>query len=75
MYTVKEAADILGVSSHTVRYYDDLGLVPGSARDAAGNRTFDNMAMEWLFVAVMLRKTGMPLTEIRRYEELYAKGA
>lgn len=46
MYTVKEAADILGVSSHTVRYYDDLGLVPGSARDAAGNRTFDNMAME-----------------------------
>ncbi len=31
--------------------------------------------MEWLFVVVMLRKTGMPLTEIRRYEELYAKGA
>lgn len=75
MYTVKEAADILGVSSQTVRYYDDLGLVPGSARDAAGNRTFGNMAMEWLFVVVMLRKTGMPLTEIRRYEELYAKGA
>ena len=75
MYTVKEAANILGVSPHTVRYYDDQGLVPGSARDAAGNRVFDDMAMEWLFVAVTLRKTGMPLAEIRRYEELYAKGA
>lgn len=75
MYTVKEAADILGVSPHTVRYYDDQGLVPGSVRDAAGNRAFDGMAMEWLFVAVTLRKTGMPLADIRRYEELYARGA
>ena len=75
MYTVKEAADVLGVSPHTVRYYDDQGLVPGSARDAAGNRAFDDMAMEWLFVAVTLRKTGMPPVETRRYEELYARGA
>lgn len=75
MYTVKEAADILGVSPHTVRYYDDQGLVPGSVRDAAGNRAFDGMAMEWLFVAVTLRKTGMPLADIRRYEGLYARGA
>lgn len=75
MYAVKEAADILGVSPHTVRYYDDQCLVPGSVRDAAGNRVFDGMAMEWLFVAVTLRKTGMPLAEIRRYEELYARGA
>ena len=29
MYTVKEVADILGVSVHTVRYYDDQGLIPG----------------------------------------------
>lgn len=73
MYTVKEAAEALGVSPHTVRYYDDQGLVPGSARDEHGNRAFDDMAMEWLFVAVTLRKTGMPLAEVRRYEELYAR--
>lgn len=74
MYTVKEAAEILGVSSHTVRYYDDQGLVPGDNRDACGNRAFDDMAMEWLFIAVTLRETGMPLSEVRRYEELYARG-
>ena len=51
MYTVKEAVDILGVSPHTVHYNADQGLVPGCARDAAaGNRAFDDMAMEWLFV-------------------------
>ncbi|MBD5556882.1 MAG: MerR family DNA-binding transcriptional regulator [Roseburia sp.] len=30
MYTVKEVAELLGVSVHTVRYYDDKGLIPGT---------------------------------------------
>lgn len=33
MYTVKEVAEILGVSVHTVRYYDDQGWIPGTKRD------------------------------------------
>lgn len=38
MYTVKEVADILGVSVHTVRYYDDQGLIPGTKRDSYNQR-------------------------------------
>lgn len=35
MYTVKELAELLGVFVHTVRYYDDKGMIPGTKRNAA----------------------------------------
>ena len=74
MYTVKEVADILGVSVHTVRYYDDQGLIPGTKRDSYNQRIFDDMELEWLFVSISLRDTGLPLKEIKRYIELYQQG-
>lgn len=74
MYTVKEAAEILGVSVHTVRYYDDRGLIPGTKRNSANQRLFDDMELEWLFVSITLRNTGLSIKEVRNYIELYQKG-
>lgn len=74
MYTVKQVADILGVSVHTVRYYDDKGLIPGTKRNSANQRMFDNNELEWLFVSITLRSTGLSLAEIKRYITLYQQG-
>lgn len=74
MYTVKQVADILGVSVHTVRYYDDKGLIPGTKRNSANQRMFDDNELEWLFVSITLRNTGLSLAEIKRYITLYQQG-
>lgn len=74
MYTVKEVAELLGVSVHTVRYYDDKGLIPGTKRNAANQRLFDDMEVEWLFVSLTLRNTGLSLKEVKHYIELYQQG-
>lgn len=74
MYTVKQAAQILGVSVHTVRYYDDRGLIPGTKRNSANQRLFDDNELEWLFVSITLRNTGLSVKEVRRYIELYQQG-
>lgn len=74
MYTVKEVAELLGVSVHTVRYYDDKGLVPGTKRNAANQRLFDDMEVEWLFVSLTLKNTGLPLKDVKHYIELYQQG-
>lgn len=74
MYSVKEVAEILGVSVHTVRYYDDRDLIPGVIRDNTNRRQFNDDALEWIFVCVMLRKTGLSIKEIKRYVDLYQQG-
>lgn len=74
MYTVKQVAEILGISVHTVRYYDDKGLIPGTKRNSANQRVFDDEELEWLFVSVTLRNTGLSLAEIKRYITLYQQG-
>lgn len=74
MYTVKQAADILGVSVHTVRFYDDKGLIPGTKRNSANQRIFDDMELEWLFISLTLRNTGLSLAEVKHYIDLYQQG-
>lgn len=74
MYTVKEVAELLGVSVHTVRYYDDKGLIPGTRRNAANQRLFDDMEVEWLFVSLTLKNTGLSLKDVKHYIELYQQG-
>lgn len=48
MYTVKQAAEITGLTVHTVRYYDDNNLIPFAERDEANQRMFTDEAIEWL---------------------------
>ena len=74
MYTVKTVAELLGVSVHTVRYYDDRGLIPGTKRSAANQRLFDDMEVEWLFLSLTLKNTGLSLKDVKHYIELYQQG-
>lgn len=74
MYTVKEVARLLGVSVHTVRYYDDRGLIPGTKRNSANQRLFDDMEVEWLFVSLTLKNTGLSLKDVKHCIELYGQG-
>lgn len=75
MLTVKQAAEVAGVSPHTVRYYDERGLVPGVVRDEVGGRLFDDGALQELKTAVALRESGLSIGDIRRYLDLCAAGS
>ena len=74
MHTVKAVAELLGVSVHTVRYYDDRGLIPGTKRNAANQRLFDDMEVERLFLSLTLKNTGLSLKDLKHYIELYQQG-
>lgn len=74
MYTVKETAELLGISVHTVRYYDSLGLIPGTSRGTGNQRLFDDDAVEWLFVSLALSGAGMSLKDVKEYIRLYQEG-
>lgn len=74
MYTVKEIANMLNLTEHTIRYYTDQKLVPHLQRDKNNNRIFDESAIKWLLCAKHLRKCGMSIKAIKTYVDLCLKG-
>lgn len=63
----------MGVSAHTLRFYDKEGLLPNVDR-VNGRRVFKDKDFAWLRVLNCLKNTGMPLKEIHRYLELCKLG-
>lgn len=71
---IGEFADRAGLSAHTLRYYERIGLLRRIARNASGHRDFDATDLAWIAFVKRLKATGMPLADIRRYAELRAAG-
>ncbi|MGQ3740217.1 MerR family transcriptional regulator [Bacillus sp. Fil] len=73
-FTIKEISTITNVSSSTLRYYENEGLLPVIKRDNNGNRLYTEDNIEWINLLLALRQTGMPIKEIKRYIELFYQG-
>ena len=63
-YKIKEIADRTGFSAATLRYYEDIGLLPESARTAAGYRVYDDRTVERLAFIARAKQLGCTLEEI-----------
>ncbi|MFC6274114.1 MerR family transcriptional regulator [Levilactobacillus tangyuanensis] len=73
-YTIHEVAQKTGISTYSIRYYHDHGMLPFVQRDANNNRVFSDSDLEWLNMIVCLRATGMPVERIRHYIDLVQEG-
>lgn len=72
--TIGQVATLTGLSAHTLRWYERVGLVEDVARDAYGNRQYSRRDLRRLTLLMRLRKTGMPVSEMQRYAELLRAG-
>ena len=72
-WDIATTADRLGVSAHTLRYYERIGLVRVD-RDALGHRHYDTAAVRRLVFLTRMRTSGMPIRDLRRYIELVEAG-
>lgn len=70
---VTEAARRLGMSPHTLRYYERIGLI-SVPRDAAGRRRYDAAAMRRLVFLARMRASGMSIADLARYISLLGDG-
>lgn len=68
--TVGQVAKLTGLTTHTLRWYEQVGLLKSVARDAAGHRQYTRTDLRWLVLLMRLRATGMPVSEMLRYAEL-----
>jgi DNA-binding transcriptional MerR regulator len=63
-----------GLSIDTLRYYDRAGLLGAVNRDGGGRRVFDRDTLGLLDVVLRLRRTGMPVEEVRHFVDLVRSG-
>jgi DNA-binding transcriptional MerR regulator len=72
---IGEVASRTRRSVHTIRWYEQQGLLPGVARDRSGRRIYSEHHVGWLDLMERLRYTGMSITQMREYTGLAKQGA
>jgi DNA-binding transcriptional MerR regulator len=45
---IGEISERSGLSAHTLRYYERIGLLPHADRDAGGRRTYEPSILVWI---------------------------
>ena len=73
-WSISQAADKCGLSQHTLRWYERIGLIGPVERGADGRRRFSDRDLDWLTLITRLRDTGMPVSVMQRYAELVRSG-
>lgn len=65
-FTVEEATERLGITSRTLHYYEEIGLLPDVARTEGGHRLYSEETLERLSHILRLKLVlGASLQEIR----------
>ena len=74
-YAMAEAADLVGLTTHTLRYYERVGLMLAPVdRASSGHRRYSDDDLAWITLITRLRATGMPIRDVRKYAELVRAG-
>jgi DNA-binding transcriptional MerR regulator len=71
-FSISEVCARLGVSTRTVRYYEELGLLPGVRRKAGARRVYGEDELQRLRFITRLKTLGLSLEEVRELNAVHA---
>ena len=73
--SISDAAEVTGLSAHTLRYYERAGLMLDPVgRAPSSHRRYSESEIRWVTLLSRMRATGMPIRRIREYAELVRSG-
>jgi DNA-binding transcriptional MerR regulator len=72
--SIGEACERTGLSARTIRYYEELGLLPGVRRRSGGRRVYGTDEVERLRFIRRLKAFGLSLAEVKELNAVYAIG-
>lgn len=74
MYTIKEVAEKMDISEHTLRFWAKSGFFPFVKRNQNNIRQFSDNDLEWVRIVKCLRSVGTENKAIKRYIDLCIVG-
>lgn len=70
MYTIKEVAEKMDVSEHTLRFWAKSGFFPFLTRNDNNVRMFAENDLNWVRIVKCLRSVGTQTKDVKRYIDL-----
>lgn len=70
MYTIKEVAEKMDVSEHTIRFWAKSGFFPFIKRNQNNIRLFSDDDLNWVKIVKCLRSIGTETKLVKRYIDL-----
>lgn len=72
--TIQEAAQATGLTPHTLRYYERVGLIHPIDREENTRRRYSSDDIGWIDFITKLRATGMSIKDMQTYAALQRQG-
>jgi DNA-binding transcriptional MerR regulator len=72
--SIEATAARTGITPHTLRYYERIGLLPPVSRAASGHRRYSDDDIGWVVFLTLLRETGMSIRDMQRFVNLTRAG-
>ncbi len=72
-YSIGEVAKMFNLNESTIRYYDQMGIIPG-IKKRSGIRIFEEGQIEALRIIECLKKSGLKIGDIKKYFDLCKNG-
>ena len=74
LFSIQQIASMTGLSTHTLRYYEKIGLIKNVQRAQTGYRQYTDVDLAWIQFLIRLRVTGMPMLKMKQFSDLRQKG-
>jgi len=72
--SIDEVARRTGLTAHTLRYYERIGLIAPVGRAEGGQRRYAAADLAWIDFLLRLRTTRMPISRMKAFATLRAAG-
>ena len=72
--TIKEVCEKLDLTPDTLRYYENVGVIPKVNRTKGGIRDYSEQDIKWVENAVCMRSAGVPVEMLIEYVRLFQEG-
>lgn len=72
--TIRAAAERTGISAHTLRYYERVGILGRVPRGKSGHRRYGEAELRLIVFLRKMQATGMSIRDLRAYTALLRRG-
>ncbi|WP_342480311.1 MerR family transcriptional regulator [Paenibacillus sp. FSL L8-0340] len=73
-FSIQQISEMTGLTVHTLRYYEKIGLLYGIHRDTSGYRQYSETDISWVHFLLRLRVTGMKVSDMKHFSDLRSQG-